>query len=245
VLFEAGVGVDGYRRVGNGLPPGARQDVVKARLSNLLASLGEFSADRSSAPAEWRPALRRFLDENCPAEVVVMHGRRLAHRPLTIEHLLVAPRGVVVVGPSFGQVLSEGVGSPGPLSHPGPLRHPGPLSHPGPPASGPAGAGLATKTWPGPSRPRARRPVLVRETLRRCYALRSWLEASCWESVPVLAAVCSCPVNPQESHPGLMLDGLWLGTADQLPDWLVSEPAITGADRAQLATFLAAALPVG
>jgi hypothetical protein len=41
-----------------------------------------------------------------------------------------------------------------------------------------------------------------------------------------------------------MLDGLWLGTADQLPGWLVSQDVLDLAARAELARFLDEALPV-
>jgi hypothetical protein len=41
-----------------------------------------------------------------------------------------------------------------------------------------------------------------------------------------------------------MLDGLWLGTADQLPAWLVSQDVLSPATCAELGRFLIEALPV-
>jgi len=156
-----------------------------------------------------------------------MHGRRLPNRPLVLEHLIIAPRGLVVVGPSFGQVLRGGYAPPAPAwrARETASRLNMPL------AVGTAMAG-------------DRRPALVRETLRRCFALRSWLEAGPWDGVPVLAAVCECPVARAADHPWLMLDGLWLGTADQLPGWLVSDDVLDLATRARLGRFLDEALPV-
>ena len=84
----------------------------------------------------------------------------------------------------------------------------------------------------------------MRETLRRCYALRSWLGAGPWDGVPVLAAVCGCPAARASAHPWLMLDGLWLGAADQLPGWLISEEILDLATRVDLGRFLVEALPV-
>jgi hypothetical protein len=151
----------------------------------------------------------------------------LPNRPLTLEHLVVAPRGLVVVAPSFGQVLRGGHTYHGAGWR---LREaPGHLSTPW---------GSGTATTPD------RRPALVRETLRRCCALRSWLKASPWDGVPVLAAVCSCPVARPPAPPWLMLDGLWLGAADQLPAWFVADEVLSARARAELGRFLAGALPV-
>jgi hypothetical protein len=134
---------------------------------------------------------------------------------------------LVVVGPSFGQVLRGG------------YSHPAPLWRPREEASR-----FNVAVAVGTTRAEDRRPALVRETLRRCYALRSWLGAGPWDGVPVLAAVCGCPVARGPAHPWLMLDGLWLGTADQLPGWLVSEEAVDLATRVELGRFLEEALPV-
>jgi len=227
VLFEAGTGTGAFSRLGALKPVAGREEIVRLRLSRLLAALGELPAERPAASPDWRPALRRFLDGRCPAGSVVMHGRRLPNRPLALEHLIVAPRGLVVVGPSFGQVLRGG------YSHPAPGWR-----------AREAASRLSTPLAVGTAMAGDRRPALVRETLRRCYGLRSWLEAGPWDGVPVLAAVCGCPVTRAAAHPGLMLDGLWLGTADQLPGWLVSQDVLDLAARAELARFLDEALPV-
>ncbi len=202
-----------------------REDIVRVRLRLLLTALGELPADRPPAPADWRPALRRFLDGRCPPGTLVMHGRSLPNRPLVIEHLIVAPRGLVVVGSSFGQVLHGG------YSH----------RAPGWQARGSAARlniALAVGTAGD------RRPALVRETLRRCYALRSWLEGGPWDGVPVLAAVCGCPAARPSAPPWLMIDGLWLGTADQLPGWLVSEELLDLPTRVELHRALSEELPI-
>ncbi|MGO9657896.1 MAG: hypothetical protein ACLQVK_08365 [Acidimicrobiales bacterium] len=227
VLFEAGTGTGAYSRLGGAGPVAGREDIVKARLSRLMATLGEPTAKCPPRPADWRPALRRFLDGRCPAGTLVMHGRRLPNRPLVLEHLVIAPRGLVVVGPSFGQVLRGGYARPVPA-----WRAREAASHLNMPlAVGTAVAG-------------DRRPALVRDTLRRRFALRSWLETGPWDGVPVLAAVCECPVARAVAHPWLVLDGLWLGTADQLPEWLVADAVLDLATRATLGRFLDEALPV-
>jgi hypothetical protein len=220
-------GPDAYHQFPTGQPVAGREEIVRERLSTLWAALGDLPNDPPPGGAEWRPALRRFLDGSCPPEVSVMHGRRLPHRPLVLEHLLVAPRGLVVVGPNFGQVLRGGHS---------PRLASGRAREVASRLNKPFGAGQAL--------PGDRRPALVRETLRRSYALRSWLGASPWEGVPVLAAVCSCPAARAPGQPWVMLDGLWLGAADQLPPWLVSEDVLCPDGRAQLGRFLAEALPV-
>ncbi len=96
----------------------------------------------------------------------------------------------------------------------------------------------------GTARAGDRRPALVRETLRRCYALRSWLAAGPWDGVPVLAAVCGCPAARASAQPWLMIDGLWLGTADQLPDWLVSEEFLDLPTRVELYRSLTEQMPI-
>jgi hypothetical protein len=208
-----------------------REEIVRARLSRLLMALGEIPAERPAerlaASADWRPALRRFLDARCPPGALVVHGRTLPDRTLVLEHLVIAPRGLVVVGPSFGQVLR------GSYTHPGPDRR-----------AREAAACLNVPLTARASTSGDRRPALVRDTLRRRYALRAWLEPGPWDGVPVLAAVCGCPATRGPAYPWLMLDGLWLGTADQLPGWLVSETALEPAARVALARFLAEALPV-
>ncbi len=245
VLFEAGTGVGAYGRLGALGPVAGREDIVRARLSRLLATLGELSAERPPSSPDWRPALRRFLDGRCPAGTLVMHGRRLPNRPLVLEHLIVAPRGLVVVSPSFSQVLRGG------YSHPAPgwrARQAGGGVNSRLEARGGnarlAAGGVNARLAVGVAPAGDRRPVLVRDTLRRCYALRSWLGGGPWDGVPVLAAVCGCPAARAPAHPWLMLDGLWLGTADQLPGWLMSEESLDEATRADLGRFLAEALPV-
>ncbi len=227
-------GPEAYRRLDSAQTVAGREEIVKSRLSSLFAALGVPPPDRPSGLADWRPALRRFLDGSCPPGTVVMHGRRLPDRPLALEHLVIAPRGLVVVGPSFGHVLRDGHTNRGAGGKARPVA-----SRLGPPLAG------ATAAAPATAGAGDRRPALVRETLRRCYALRTWLGGSRWDAVPVLAAVCSCPVVRAPAPPWMMLDGLWLGTADQLPAWLVSEDILGPGARTELGRFLAEALPIG
>ena len=73
---------------------------------------------------------------------------------------------------------------------------------------------------------------------------RSWLAAGPWDGVPVLAAVCGCPAARASAQPWLMIDGLWLGTADQLPGWLVSEEILDLPTRVELYRSLTEEMPV-
>jgi hypothetical protein len=197
--------------------------------SPLLAGpgAGNKTVDLGRAGGSGRVAGREDIVRVRPPGTLVLHGRSLPNRPLVVEHLVVAPRGLVVVGPSFGQVLHGG------------YNHPAPTWRARESAARPNIA-LAV----GTARAGDRRPALVRETLRRCYALRSWLAAGPWDGVPVLAAVCGCPAARASAQPWLMIDGLWLGTADQLPDWLVSEEFLDLPTRVELYRSLVEQMPI-
>ncbi len=84
---------------GYGPAPG-REGVVMARLSNLLACLGEMPVWDVAGDAR-DDAFGKLLDRICPAGLVVMHGRRVPDRALPLEHIFISTRGVVVVGSSF------------------------------------------------------------------------------------------------------------------------------------------------
>jgi len=206
--------------------PGGHDGVVRERLDNLFTFLGDLPFQRPITAPNWTTALGRLLDDMCPPEAVVLHGRRLPDRALSFDHLVVAPIGLVVVGPCPGHVGREA---------------PSQLSVALPPKQTPARLGTASANGGGR---RARRPGLVRETLRRRYALRFWLAGTGWAEVPVRAAVCAAAVLGPTAGPPLILDGLWLGPADRLPAWLASGSALGSETRAALARFLDAELPV-
>ena len=207
-----------------------REGVVRARLSQLLASLGDIPAQHPAAVFDRGRGFGRLLDEICPAGSVVMHGRRVPNKALSLDHVSIAPRGLVVVGSDLGHALGGG--------------------------SSQRGRGLQGRDGlDGPARPAIsgfveRRIGLVREILRRGNALNSWLDETSWGHIPVFAAACSAPLMGTMQKPPLMLegmtlDGLWLGAVNQLPEWLASGGALGPEDRAALGNFLAAELPVG
>jgi hypothetical protein len=206
-----------------------REGVVRARLSHLLASLGDIPAQHPALAFDRGPGFGRLLDEICPAGSVVMHGRRVPNKALPLDHVAIVPRGLVVVGSDLGQALRGG--------------------------SIQRGKGWQGRDgFDRPARPVSglgeRRTGLVREILRRGNALRSWLDETSWGHVPVYAAACSAPLMGAMQKPPLMLegmtlDGLWLGAVNQLPEWLASGGALDDEVRASLGNFLAGELPVG
>jgi hypothetical protein len=90
-----------------GAIPG-REGVVRARLSHLLASLGDIPGQHPVAAFDRGPGFGRLLDEMCPAGSVVMHGRRVPNKALALDHVAIAPRGLVLVGSDLGQSLRGG-----------------------------------------------------------------------------------------------------------------------------------------
>lgn len=210
-----------------GAMPG-REGLVRARLSHLLASLGDLPAQHPALAFDRPPGFGRLLDEICPAGSVVMHSRRVPNRALALDHLVIVPRGLVVVGTDIGQALRSGFSQRGATWH--------------------ASENLGRRDGTGDSW--ARRPGVVREALRRGYALHGWLAGTPWAEVPVFVAACSAPVMGVTQKPPLMLegfalDGLWLGAVNQLPEWLASGGSLDSAARAALVHFLAEELPVG
>lgn len=207
-----------------------REGVVRARLSHLLASLGDIPGQHPALAFDRGPGFGRLLDEICPAGSVVMHGRRVPNKALPLDHVAIVARGLVVVGSDLGQALRGGSSQRG-------------------------RAWQGRDGLDGPARPALselgeRRTGLVREILRRGNALRSWLDETPWGHVPVYAAACSAPLMGAMQKPpllleGMTLDGLWLGAVNQLPEWLALGGAVDDDVRAALGNFLAAELPVG
>jgi hypothetical protein len=207
-----------------------REGVVRARLSNLLASLGDIPAQHPALGFDRGPGFGRLLDEICPTGSVVMHGRRVPNKALPLDHVAIVPRGLVVVGSDLGQALRGGSGQRVRAAR--------------------AREDLGGRARPAVSELGERRTGLVREILRRGNALRSWLDETSWGHVPVYAAACSAPLMGAMQKPPLMLegmtlDGLWLGAVNQLPEWLASGAALDDEVRASLGNFLAGELPVG
>ena len=91
--------LSGYCREG-------REEIVRDRLRRLLAVLGDVPFQRSITAPNWGNTLGQLLDDTCPPGTMVMHGRRVPDRVpdsgLRLEHLAVAPRGLVVIGPYLG-----------------------------------------------------------------------------------------------------------------------------------------------
>jgi hypothetical protein len=85
-----------------------REGVVRARLSHLLASLGDIPGQHPVAGFDRGPGFGRLLDEICPAGSVVMHGRRVPDKALALDHVAIVPRGLVLVGSDLGQLLRGG-----------------------------------------------------------------------------------------------------------------------------------------
>jgi hypothetical protein len=195
--------------------PSSREALVRARLANLLASLGGLPA------MPWpglSPDLLGFFDD-LPPVLSVLHWKLLPPVPGArysgvVEHLVIAPRGVVAVGPS---VLEEAYGSARASGH-------------SPAASGhsPAASGHS---------PAASGRLPVREALRRAHALRLWLRSSGWPDVPVLAAVCRQP-GPGCAPAPVVIGDLWVGEAGKLPEWLCSGRALGPAARRSLVELL-------
>ena len=81
----------------SGLSP---DNLLKKRLSALLAALGELPIDPASLPAGAGHGLSRLLDEICPVGTLIVHRKWLSG-DLDLPHLVVAPRGLVVVAPEW------------------------------------------------------------------------------------------------------------------------------------------------
>ena len=214
--------LSGYGREG-------REEIVRDRLCRLLAVLGDVPLARSIAP-NWGNSLGQLLDDTCPPGTMVMHGRKVPGRVpdsgLRLEHLAVAPRGLVVIGPYLGH------------TPPGAARHRDALG------KYKSANGVGSSAFP-PGQGSARRSGPVRETLRRSRAVRSWLAETRWAEVPVFAAVCSAAVPGSTANPAQPLGGLWLGPANELPAWLASGRSLDGTTRGALAYFLASELAPG
>lgn len=200
------------------LVPG-RESVVRERLYDLLSTLGELPLG-TDRPRAWAGSFSRSLSSLMPSSYVVLNGAYLAERAIFIENLAVGPAGAVVLGHTDER--PAGV----------PLR---------------AISGQRMVSWRARSaqsaatgRSGASGPLgPVRETLRCAFALRAWLRGTIWQGVPVLAAVCSPPVPGYRSQPALLLDGLWVGTIDQLVPWLEGADELGQEGAALLAGFLA------
>lgn len=196
-----------------------RESVVKARLSILLAVLGEFPSQFTTEPPPPGTGLAHLIDDMCPTGTLVVHDKKLAPCALPLEHLVVAPRGLVVVSPEWIPVPVKGPERAEPTRRPG--------------ATATEASGLDD----------GQRSRLVREALRRANALRAWLDQTPWTGTPVWAAVCLEPVVGPPPAPPVALDGLWVGDVERLPAWLACRSDLDGPDRAALGYFLAAELP--
>ncbi|MGH9107048.1 MAG: hypothetical protein ACRDZX_14690 [Acidimicrobiales bacterium] len=150
-------------RVGDVEAARGRQGVVHARLSKLLTALGELPAGAGPARLAAAPPPVCPLGGLCPPRAVVLHGPWLAPGPggqaLPIEHVVVAPRGVVVA-----QEASTG---PAKAAVRGALRRANVLrawlgenGWPGAPVLAAVFSGPAPYSWPAPALP-APGPVVI------------------------------------------------------------------------------------
>jgi hypothetical protein len=218
-LLGSATGWGSKYRVGSAIPIEGREGLVKARLNDLLVTLGEVPAPRQLTVQERGAALASALATICPAGLVVIHGRRLPRRTVTLEHLVIASRGIVVVGAEWVPLPVDGDSPRRSV-----LRVKPSLAH--------QGGELAPP-----------RSFVVRQTLRRVFALRAWLSETPWAATAVLAAVCSTRAGGAAPHPGVLLDGLWSGPAGRLGSWLAEEGNLDEAARHALGCFLSAQLP--
>ncbi|HUB71478.1 MAG TPA: hypothetical protein VL984_13750 [Acidimicrobiales bacterium] len=234
----------------------SREELVKARLTTLLADLADFAdlgdlpmsvanslscgsqvaPDLAGVPdagpypgsypgsygAPARPnarsqAFTRLLDDLCPAGAVLLHNKTLPGSRLHLDHLVVAPRGLVVVSPEWAPAE--------------------PAANAGA-AAGTAGAGIprASRTL------RKRRSAVVRDALGRTIALRTWLAATVWAATPVLTAICVAPAVAPVTGPPVLIEGVWLGAIERLGPWLGSGTTLAAPRRGALAYFLATEL---
>lgn len=226
------------QRAGNSAQD-SRAGVVRARLTNLMAVLNESGPGSLRVPGAAlrslpsvpgpRPcnermlpravpgdALGRVIDCVVPTGLMVVHGRCLPDGSVSFEHIVVSRRGLVVVAPSWA--AGDGTGE---------RRSPAQCSQ--------SRSGAQRHQRAG--RP-DRRSELVRSVLRKSCGLRDWLQASAWEEVPVLAAVCTEPSANDVVPPPVVLDGLWVGAVERLPSWLASGSALTAAERAAISYYL-------
>ena len=104
--LEAVAGWEGRCGGASPVPAPGRERVVRARLHNLFASLGELPGFPDLTAPERDEALAGLLDDICPAGTVAVLGRQLPDRRLALEDLLVSSRGVVLVGPGPSHAVS-------------------------------------------------------------------------------------------------------------------------------------------
>lgn len=85
-----------------------REGVVRERLYTLLDTLGALPTAEKACP--WGVSFARALGSACPAGYTVMNTYHPAGSAVVVDHLLVGPAGLVVVGP--GQEGAHGRGRP-------------------------------------------------------------------------------------------------------------------------------------
>ncbi len=156
-------------------------------------------------------AMARLLDRVCPEEATVLHDLVVPGTSLPVEHLVVAPRGLVVVGP---WLVPPGAGDRVEATVAALQCH-------------------AEVTTGVPGRSEA-----VRAALRRATGLRAWLRDSHPGTVEVMAAVCSAPAPAAPLPPAVVVDGLWCGPVERLPAWLGAGGSLGSAERVRLGALM-------
>lgn len=192
-----------------------REEVAQARLNWLLACLGDRCAGAG-------PDLGRLLDVICPPGASVLHGLFAPGWKVPLGHLVVAQRGVVVVGSRWAAqgvgdlVPGQGTGEDGWTGRSSAVK------------SALKGAKAMRSFLSGT--PWAGRPVMAAVCVLPLPGEEMAFSDGrygCWSSV---------------SSPAVIVDDLWVGHAGRFPAWLASGDGLPGDERRELRLFLSTEL---
>ena len=193
----------------------SREQVARARLNLLLACLGGGCVG---------PDVGRLLDAICPPGVSVLHGFQAPGLLGPLGHLVIAPRGAVVVGSCWDEAAAE-----------------------------PSSAGLRESRSPA-VRGALKGANYLRAFLSGTkWAGCPVLAAVCVLSVPgELASAHDCvmasegfssPEAPLAAPTPVVIGDLWMGHAGRLPAWLASGDGLGAEEQEALFWFLAGEVP--
>jgi hypothetical protein len=205
-----------------------RDEVVRTRLSGLLEGIGSLPSPHASAGAVDPPAapelpadlgVGRLLDVFCPKDVVVMREPWARDFAAPSHHLVVAPRGAVVVGSCGLRPDERSSAVRAALARARGLR-----------------SWLSGTGW-------ASTPVFSAVCI---VPATSALAAN---AVAATALVARAPdlggPGPgwAGEGPPVIMGRLWVGSAGRLPAWLASGSALRPEERDALRSHLAGSLP--
>jgi hypothetical protein len=168
------------------------------------------------------PDLGRLLDVICPPGASVLHGLLAPGWEVPLGHLVVAQRGVVVVGSRWA---AQDAGSTAPVEGTGEDRWTGRSSAV---KSALKGAKAMRSFLSGT--PWAAKPVMAAVCVLSLPAAEAAFvdaRSGCW---------------PPASSPAVIVDDLWVGHAGRLPAWLASGEGLEADERGALRLFLSAEL---